>query len=136
MQIITVDMYQHSRECLAEGIYKLLMDFGSAYADNIPSPEAIRRIRRFGDILRDIREDKGLSQEMLGERLAVSRMGISRLELGQKLPGEPRHVLTIAKALDCDQRETADLLRSFTIDRLHVIVSDLDTLGGLDAEEN
>jgi len=136
MQTITVDMYQQSRERLAERIYKLLVDLGPAYAADIPSPEAISKAIPFGEIVRGLRETRGLAQEELGKRLGLSRSGISRIEIGLKLPSDLQQAVLIAKALNCDAIETADLLRSFTIDRLQVIVSELDSLGGIDAEEN
>jgi hypothetical protein len=58
-------------------------------------------------------------------------MGVSRLELSQKLPREAQHALHIAETLNCDLRETASMMRSFTIDRFFTIVMELESVDGL-----
>ena len=42
---------------------------------------------RFAQIARELREDTGLSQQKLADRLGVSSSGIARWELGQSEPG-------------------------------------------------
>jgi DNA-binding XRE family transcriptional regulator len=127
METISVEYDLMAREGAAASIHRLLETFGSSYLDELPTPGEIARIASFGDALRDMREDKGLSQDELGKMLGMSRMGISRLELSQKLPREARHALHIAATLNCDTRETAAMLRSFTIDRLFTIVMELES---------
>ena len=126
METVNIEIDLRSRNDAAVSIHRLLETFGSSFLDDLPSPEEITRIATFGDTLRDIREDKGLSQDELGKRLGMSRMGISRLELSQKLPRDPQHVLYIAEMLNCDERETAYMIRSFTIDRFFTIVKELE----------
>ena len=131
METITVEFDLLERRKAAESIYRLLDSFGSSLFDELPTPGEIERIATFGDILRDIREDKGLSQDALGKALGLSRMGVSRLELSQKLPREAQHALHIAETLHCDLRETASMMRSFTIDRFFTIVMELESVDGL-----
>ena len=55
--------------------------------------------RQFGMRLKELREEKGLTQEALAKRVPVSRAYLSRLEMGMHDPPLSK-VQAIAKALN------------------------------------
>ncbi len=55
-------------------------------------------VEQFGPRLKALREQAGLSQQALAERVGLSRVGISRLEQGERSPTW-KHVLALADAL-------------------------------------
>ncbi|MBD3943312.1 helix-turn-helix transcriptional regulator [Microbacterium sp. NEAU-LLC] len=60
------------------------------------------RAEDFGNIVRDRRNDLGLSQKELGERVEMSRQWIVRFENGHAATATFDHILRIAEALDLD----------------------------------
>lgn len=58
----------------------------------------------FGDNLREIREDKGFSQDKLAKELHICRANISRWESGKVSP-QVRWIYEIAKILDVNPME-------------------------------
>ncbi|HVA92303.1 MAG TPA: tetratricopeptide repeat protein [Chloroflexota bacterium] len=61
--------------------------------------------RTFGDLLRELREARGLTQENLADRAAMSVRGLRYLELGGRLPySHTRQRLAEALALSDEQR--------------------------------
>jgi transcriptional regulator with XRE-family HTH domain len=70
------------------------------------SPEG----QRFGDALRRLRKERGLSQEALSERAGMTADYLGFIERGDNVP-TLTVMLKIAKALDID---AGDLLTEFT----------------------
>ena len=58
----------------------------------------------FGDRLREIREDKEISQKELAERLSVSKSIISKWENGKVYP-QVRWIYVIADELEVNPRD-------------------------------
>ncbi|QNB46848.1 helix-turn-helix domain-containing protein [Thermanaerosceptrum fracticalcis] len=54
----------------------------------------------FGERIRELREEKGLSQEELGKILKVAKSTISQYELGKRNP-DPETLDNLANILDC-----------------------------------
>jgi len=46
-------------------------------------------MKRFGEKLRTLRQQRGLSQSQLGDMLEVTRTHVSRMERGEKIPNVP-----------------------------------------------
>ena len=61
----------------------------------------------FGKKLRELRENKGLTQEQLGELLDIEWQHVSRLENGKNLPS-CAILVGIAKVFDIDIRTLVD----------------------------
>ena len=55
--------------------------------------------KKFGNVLRQVRNAKGLSQEDLAVRLDISRSHIGRLETGEKQPSL-KMLFLLAEALE------------------------------------
>jgi transcriptional regulator with XRE-family HTH domain len=66
----------------------------------------------FGERIRELREEKGLSQEELGKILKVAKSTISQYELGKRNP-DPETLDNLANILDC----SVDYLLGRTDDR-------------------
>lgn len=64
-----------------------------------PLPWVLQRRRRVGYRIRALREDRGLSQEDLGELSGLDRKTINRLERALRSPNVDQLVV-ISKALD------------------------------------
>lgn len=58
---------------------------------------------RFGEVLRELREKRGLSQEIAGAGLSANR--VSDFELGKALPRSAEVVEDIAWILECTPQE-------------------------------
>lgn len=70
-----------------------------------------RAYSSFGDLLRQLRLVRGLTQEELAERAGLSVRGISDLERGVKRRPRPDTLALLAQALDLDPTERAHLDR-------------------------
>jgi len=68
--------------------------------------------RRFGELLRQARQARGLSQRALARASRVNPAIVSRLESGDRLPSGPDQVRALATALALDRPETDALLAS------------------------
>ena len=65
----------------------------------------------FGKVLRQLRQDKGLSQEQLGFDAELRRTYISILELGQQQPSLTT-IIKLAKALNISASQLIALVES------------------------
>ena len=65
---------------------------------------------RFGNVLKQLRSDKGLSQEELGFESGYHRTYISMLERGKKSPSL-KTIFQLAKALDVEPSKIMDQLQ-------------------------
>jgi predicted ATPase/DNA-binding XRE family transcriptional regulator len=65
---------------------------------------------RFGDLLRQYRIERGLTQEELAERARLSARGISDLERGQRNAPQRETILRLIRSLDLSEDETAALV--------------------------
>lgn len=63
----------------------------------------------FGKVLRQLRQDKGLSQEQLGFDADLRRTYVSILELGQQQPSLTT-IIKLAKALNMSASQLIDLV--------------------------
>jgi transcriptional regulator with XRE-family HTH domain len=63
----------------------------------------------FGQVLRQLRIARGLTQEELADRARLSVRGISDLERGVKLAPRSTTLRLLANALDADPRQSAEL---------------------------
>jgi transcriptional regulator with XRE-family HTH domain len=63
----------------------------------------------FGKVLRQLRQDKGLSQEQLGFDADLRRTYVSILELGQQQPSLIT-IIKLAKALNMSASQLIDLV--------------------------
>ena len=78
------------------------MSWYSGKSADVPTerPERVQERRlRFGDVVRERRNELGLSQEALAERCGVDRKSISRVETGTFSPSLDR-VWRLADGLD------------------------------------
>ena len=70
--------------------YSLFVDFSASklfFLYNCPKRmERGNKMSRFGDILAELREDRGLNQKQLAEEFHVSNSSISSLETGYRVP--------------------------------------------------
>lgn len=64
-------------------------------------------LQTFGDNLRDLLIDAGMSQQELSDETGLSRSAISRYINKQKMPGL-KAVINIAYALDCSLDDLID----------------------------
>jgi transcriptional regulator with XRE-family HTH domain len=65
-------------------------------------------VRKFGKRLREIRQDKGISQMELGDRINVTATYIGRIERGERSPSLPTiarlaHALSVSVADLCQE---------------------------------
>jgi transcriptional regulator with XRE-family HTH domain len=68
----------------------------------------------FGDVLKDIREDRRLSQRAFGRDICVSKSAIDRWEHGKSLERfVVQDVIELAVALQCTDYEMAKLIDAF-----------------------
>lgn len=65
----------------------------------------------FGERLRQLREEKGLSMRQLAERSGVDVGVISRVERGQYKPPKITTIEKLARALELSEAEEEELLR-------------------------
>jgi transcriptional regulator with XRE-family HTH domain len=65
----------------------------------------------FGERLRQLREEKGLSMRQLAERSGVDVGVVSRVERGQYKPPKIGTIEKLARALDLSEAEKEELLR-------------------------
>jgi PAS domain S-box-containing protein len=63
----------------------------------------------FGQRLRELRQAKGMTQEGLAQRTAISTTYVSKLETGVVPPPRQKIILALAKALGVDKSEQDDL---------------------------
>ena len=70
------------------------------------------RPETFGEQLRRYREARGLSQEELAERAALTANGIGALERGERRRPYPDTVRRLADALGLDEAQRAELVGS------------------------
>jgi transcriptional regulator with XRE-family HTH domain len=63
----------------------------------------------FGEVLRRLRLDAGLSQELLAERARVSKQAVSALERGARRAPQSQTLALLIDALDLDAAGRADL---------------------------
>ena len=68
--------------------------------------------RRFGDLLRDLRERAGLTQEELAERAGLTPHAVSALERGARTRPYPHTVRSLAEALGVSEAERTALVAS------------------------
>jgi transcriptional regulator with XRE-family HTH domain len=66
----------------------------------------------FGELLKNLREERGLSQRALARAAQINPAIISRMESGDRGPSGPAQVRAIASALDLDGAQTDQLLVS------------------------
>jgi transcriptional regulator with XRE-family HTH domain len=69
----------------------------------------------FGNVLKQLRNDKGISQEELGFESGYHRTYISMLERGKKSPSL-KTIFQLAKALDVNPSVIMDRLQTMDID--------------------
>ena len=62
---------------------------------------------RIGEFLRELRKEKGLTQEQLAEQFNVSRRSVSRWETGSNLP-DLSILVELAEFYDVDIKEIID----------------------------
>ena len=62
---------------------------------------------KIGDFLRELRKEKGLTQEQLAEQFNISRRSVSRWETGSNMP-DVGLLIEIADFFDVDIREIID----------------------------
>jgi len=65
----------------------------------------------FGQRLRELRNDKGLTQKELADRAGVSTTYVSKLETGALPPPREKTILALADILDADQAELFGLAK-------------------------
>ena len=70
----------------------------------------MKQEERFGSFLRDLRNEKGLSQQQLAELLFVSRKAVGNWELGNRMP-DISMLSRLADCLDVDSCVLLDALR-------------------------
>jgi tetratricopeptide (TPR) repeat protein/transcriptional regulator with XRE-family HTH domain len=90
--------------------------FGCAFLD-YPYREKMRErdsieLAAFGELLKAFRKRKGLSQQLLAEKLAVHRNTIGTWERGDYLPDSRGIVMELAHQLDLSEDETRRLLEA------------------------
>ena len=73
-------------------------------------------LMKFGDNLKLIRKNKNMSQELLAEKMNVSRQSVSKWENGEAYP-EMNNILELCKIFHCKIN-----------DLIHTDMSDLDSL--------
>jgi hypothetical protein len=61
-------------------------------------------IQAFGKALREVRKEKGLTQEQLGFEADLQRIYVSKLELGQQQPSLTT-IFKLANGLSCSATE-------------------------------
>ena len=61
-------------------------------------------IQAFGKALREVRKEKGLTQEQLGFEADLQRIYVSKLELGQQQPSLTT-IFKVANGLSCSATE-------------------------------
>ncbi|HKX33371.1 MAG TPA: helix-turn-helix transcriptional regulator [Blastocatellia bacterium] len=77
-----------------------------------------------GEKIREIREELGLTQEELAERLDLDRNSISRIELGKSNPQSPKMLELALSYLLLEKRLSSDE----PVTRLKQMVTDLESL--------
>lgn len=76
----------------------------------MPTTQSGSPHRRFGDLLRAHRVDKGLTQELLAEHTGLSVRGISDIERGLRNAPRRETIVLLSRALDLSREETAVLV--------------------------
>ena len=77
-----------------------------------------------GEKIREIREELGLTQEELAERLDLDRNSISRIELGKSHPQSPKMLELALSYLLLEKRLSSDE----SVTRLKQMVTDLESM--------
>lgn len=62
---------------------------------------------KIGEFLKELRKEKGLTQEQLAEQFNVSRRSVSRWETGNNMP-DLSMLITLAKYYEVDVKEIID----------------------------
>ncbi len=84
-------------------------------------------MRRFGDRIRELREQAGLTQWQIAERTGVSNTYISALESGRK-PAPPHAIVTaLATCLETSEDELWNLARTEREERLRQRIDGIPT---------
>ena len=63
--------------------------------------------KQFGKRIKEIRKNKGLTQEQIAEKIGIEPPNVSKLESGMHFP-LPENIEKIAKALNVDVKELFD----------------------------
>lgn len=71
--------------------------------------EALEPAIAFGKVLRQLREEAGLTQEQLGFEAELRRTYVSILELGQQQPSLTT-IIKLAEALNCSPGKLIDMV--------------------------
>ncbi len=79
---------------------------------------------RFGNMLRELRAERGLSQQQLAERMTVSRGAVAMYESGRRLP-DLNMLARLAKTLDVETYVLMDALREGEGAPLVIVVEDV-----------
>ena len=58
---------------------------------------------KFGEKIRELRKEKGITQEILGKMIGVSKRTIINYEQGTRYPQDHEIYAKLANALDCDE---------------------------------
>ena len=80
------------------------------------SPEDRSIAKSFGNVLKQLRQDRGLSQEKLGFASGYHRTYISLLERGEKSPSL-RTIFRLAQALKVEPSEMVERVQSGRVPR-------------------
>lgn len=75
-----------------------------------PAPVSVALVSSFGDVLRELRTARSLTQEELAERAGITVKGVSALERGERRRPYPHTVRSLADALGLEQTERERLV--------------------------
>ena len=88
----------------------------------------MRNANEFSSVLKELRSQKGLSQQQLAEQINVSRSAVSMWELGTRLP-DMSMLGRLAACLDVDSHILIDAIQSAPDEIVNIIVvEDIPTL--------
>jgi DNA-binding XRE family transcriptional regulator len=91
-------------ECIVYSVDKYYASVAASFSMRRQTRRSLTPEAAFGNVLREIRNKKGLSQEQLGFEAGYHRTYIGMLERGLMNPSL-RTILSIASALDCPASE-------------------------------